>query len=186
MSSPEPQVASISFQRDIRVASPRKLFSALHDFLDERGYMHEYEPLEAAHDTIGGMAVFKDELLGKRDAPRRDRAYLFVGIILLPTILFTTLGISFIGQSRYTLRTLVSISVEGKPYLAEDSKRGLTQVGEPGVGGNARITVGLRAGTAKGDMDIWKPADTRREVVRLAEERRRLEEGLSGLLLGID
>ena len=176
----------MSFQRDIGSASASKLISALHDFLDERGFIHEYEPLKAGHDSIDDMTVFKHELLGKRDSPRRDRAYLFLGIVLLPTILFTTLGISFISQSRYTLRTLVSISVEGKPYLAEDNEQGPVQGEVPDSGKAARITVALRAGTAKDDMDIWKPADTRREVVRLAEERRRLEEGLSGLLLGID
>jgi hypothetical protein len=186
MTSPEPQVASTSFQLDIRIASPRKLLSALQALLDARGYIHEYELQETEGAAIDNTAGFKDELLGRRDSPRRDRAYLLFGIILLPTVLLTTLGISFIRQSRYTLRTVVSISVEREPYRAEDSKQVMAQSEVPDAVSNTRVTVELRAGTAKGDMDIWKPADTRREVIRLAAERRLLEEELSALLLEID
>lgn len=186
MNSPEPQIASMSFQWDIEVTSLRNLLRALHDFLNERGYMHEDQLPEAECNAIHGMTGFKDELICKRDTTRRDRAYLVFGIILLPTILLTTLGISFISQSRYTLRTIVSISVEGEAHIAENSKQGPVQSEVLNAVSDARITVYLRAGTARGDMDIWKPADTKREVMRLVEERRRLEEGLSELLLGID
>ncbi|UCG84367.1 MAG: hypothetical protein JSW38_06020 [Dehalococcoidia bacterium] len=186
MTSPEPQVASMSFYRDIKVASLRKLLSGLHALLDARGYIYEYDPQETEIAAIDNIAGFKDGLVSRRDSPRRDRAYLVLGIILLPTILFTTLGISFIRQSRYTLRTVVSISVERETHHAEDNKQGQVQGEVPDTLSNARITVELRAGTAKGDTDIWKPADTRREVIRLVEERRLLEEGLSELLLSID
>ena len=181
----EQRVAAMSNRWDVRVASPRKLFRALHDFLDDRGYVHEYEPLKTERDAIDGCAVFKSELTGKMDSLRRNRAYLIFGIILLPTILLTTLGISFIRQSRYTLRTIVSVSVEGEAYLARDSKRGPVRSEVLDMVSDARVTLELKSGPAKGDAGIWTPSDDRREVTRLAGERQALEEGLSELLLGI-
>jgi len=181
----EQRVAAISYKWDVRVASPRKLFRALHDFLDDRGYVHEYEPLKAERDAIDGCAIFKSELTGKVDSLRRDRAYLIFGIILLPTILLTTLGISLIKQSRYTLRTIISVSVEGEAYLARDSKRGPVRSEVLDVVSDARVTLELKSGLAKGNDGIWKPSDDRREAIRLAGERQALEEGLSQLLLRV-
>jgi len=185
MTSPEPRVSSTSNKWDVRVASPRKLFRALHDLLDERGYVHEYEPLRAEPDAIDGMAIFKSELLGKRDSPGRDLPYLVFGIILLPTILLTTQGIKLIKESRYTLRTVARISVEGEAYLAKGGTQGTSQSEVLDVVSDARVTIELKAGAARGEYGIWRPADDKRELIRLSEERRRLEEGLSELLLTV-
>ena len=176
----------MSFHRDIKAASQQNLLRVLHGFLDERGYTHKHKSCEAERNSIDGSTGLKDELIYKRDTSRRDRAYLVLGIILLPTILLTTLGLSFIRESRYTLRTVVSIYVEEEARLSENNMRDSAKGELPDTASDVRVTVHLRAGTAKGGMDIWKPADTRREVSRLAAERRLIEERLSELLLETD
>jgi hypothetical protein len=179
------EVVSTQRKWDVRVASPRKLFRALHDFLDDRGYVHEYEPLKAEPDAIGGTAVFKSELLGKSDSPRRDWAYLLFGIFLLPTILLTTLGIRFIRQSRYTMRTIARIGVEGEAYLAKGGTQGTVQSEVLDVVSDARITLDVEAGAARDEYKIWRPTENRRELIMVAEERQKLEDDLFGLLLRI-
>jgi hypothetical protein len=171
---------------DVRIASPRKLFRALHDFLDERGYTHEYEPLRAEPDAISGTAIFKAGLLGKSDSARRDSAYLAAGILLLPAILLTSLGIRFVRQSRYYMRTLVSIGVEGEAYLAKGAAPGVGQNEVLDVVSEVRITLEVTAGVAQYDYDIVKPTDNKRELMALEEERRRLEEDLSEMLTDMD
>lgn len=167
---------------DIRVASPRKLTRALHDFLDERGYVCEYEPSEAGPDAGSGVAVFKGELIAKRDSPRRDLAYIVFGLLLLPTVLLTTLGIQFLKASRYYLRTIARISVEGKVYPTKGEGRGTFQSGVLDVGSDVRVTLDMTAGVAQGDYEIVRPTEDKRELVRLAEEQRELERQLSELL----
>ncbi|MCJ7522906.1 MAG: hypothetical protein MUP21_11935 [Dehalococcoidia bacterium] len=170
---------------DVRIASSRKLFRALHDFLDDRGYVHEYEPLKAEPDAIHGTAIFKSELLGKSDFPKRDWAYLVFGILLLPTILLTNLGIRFIKQSRYTMRTIARIGVEGEAYLAKEGAQGTVQSEVLDVVSDARVTLDVTAGAARGEYKIWRPTENKRELIRVAEERQKLEDGLFGLLLRI-
>jgi hypothetical protein len=170
---------------DVRVASPRRLFRALHDFLDEWGYLHEYEPLRVEADALSGTAVFKSQLLGKIDTPKRDRPYLVFGIILLPTLLLTSLGTRFIRASRYTRRTLATIGVEGEAYLARGEAQGAAQDDVPDVVSDARITLDITAGAARGDFAIWKPTDNKRELARLVEEKRQLEGAISAVLAGM-
>jgi len=175
-----------AYKKDIRVASPRKLFRDLHDFLDDHGYSHKYEPLKAEPDAIRGLAVFRSELLGKRESTRRDWLYLIFGIILLPTILLTNLGLQFIRQSRYTFRTAARIGVEGEAYLARESTPGAEQGENLDVVSDARVTFELSAGTARGDYGIWRPTDNRGDQAALEEERQKLEGELSKYLDGID
>ena len=167
---------------DVRVASPRKLTRALHDFLDERGYVCEYEPSEAEPDAGSGMAIFKSELIGKRDSPRRDLAYIVFGLLLLPTILLTTLGIQFLKASRYYLRTIARISVEAELHPTKGGGRGTVQREVLDVVSDARVTLDVTAGVAQGDYEIVKPTEDKRELVRLAGEQRELERQLSELL----
>ena len=186
MASPGHQGYPKSFKKDIRVASPRKLFRDLHDFLDKHEYMHKYEPLKAEPDAIDGLAIFKSELLGKKDVQRRDRAYLVFGIILLPTLLLTNLGLQFIRQSRYIFRATARIDVEGEAYLAKESTEDAGQSETLDVVSDARVTFELQAGAARGDYGIWKPTDSRRDLAALEEERRMLEEELAEYLSKID
>lgn len=186
MVSPGHQGHPMVFKKDIRVASPRKLFRDLHDFLDKHEYAHKYEPLRAEPDAIDGLAIFKNELLGKKDVQRRDRAYLLFGIILLPTLLLTSLGLRFIRQSSYTFRAVARIDVEGEAYLARESTKDAGQSETLDVVSDARITFELQAGAARGDYGIWRPTDSRRDLEALDEERRMLEEELAAYLDEID
>jgi hypothetical protein len=167
---------------DVRAASPRGLLLSLQDFLVERGYLCEYEPPEAEPDAGSGPVSFKSELIGKRDSPRRDRAYLGFGLFLLPTILLTTLGIRFLKASRYYLRTIASISVEGETYPARGRGQGAVQSDELDVVCDARVTLDMTAGAAQGDYEIVRPTEDKRELVRLAEEQRELQRQLAELL----
>jgi hypothetical protein len=183
LASSKSEVASTQRKWDVRVASPRKLFRALHDFLDDLGYVHEYEPLKAEPDAIGGTAIFKSELLGRSDFPRRDLAYLWFGVLLLPTILLTNLGINFIRQSRYTMRTIARIGVEGEAYSTRGEPQSTVQSEVLDVFSDARVTLDVTAGPARGEYKIWRPTENKRELRRVAEERQKLEDGLFGLLL---
>ena len=170
---------------DVRVASPRRLLLSLQDFLIERGYLCEYEPPEAEPDAGSGPASFKSELIGKRDSPRRDRAYLVFGLFLLPTILLTTLGIQFLKASRYYLRTIARISVEGEAYPTRGGGQGAVQSDELDVVCDAKVTLDVTAGVAQGDYEIVRPTEDKRELVRLAEEQRELQRQLAQLLPSI-
>jgi hypothetical protein len=151
---------------NVRVSSCPLLLRALQELLVERGYVSDGEqlPPEAA---AAGPGDFRGEVAGERDSPKRDLPYLVLGIALVPTILLTTLGISFIRQSRYTFRTVVRIGVEGASHEA---------------GGEVRIILQLEAGAARDDGGIWRPTDHRGELAGLAGERRRLEQGVTELL----
>jgi len=167
---------------DVRVASPRRLLRSLHDFLDERGYVHEYEPTGAEADAISGVAVFKSELIGKRDSPRRDVAYVVFGLLLLPTILLTTLGIRFLKESRYYLRTIARISVEAELHPTKGGGQGAVRSEALDVVSDAKVTLDVTAGVAQGDYEIVRPTEDKRELMRLAEEQRELQRQLSELL----
>ncbi len=166
----------------VRAASPRRLLLSLHDFLDERGYLCEYEPSEAEPNAGSGPASFKSELIGKRDSPRRDLPYIVFGLLLLPTILLTTLGIQFLKASRYYLRTIARISVEGEAYPTRGGGQGAAQSEELDVVCDARVTLDMTAGVAQGDYEIVRPTEDKRELVRLAEEQRELQRQLAELL----
>ena len=181
MASPELPGSPKLYKWDVRVASPRKLFRDLRYFLDEHEYEHKSEP-----DAIDGLAIFKSELLGRKDTQRRDWAYLIFGIILLPTILLTTLGIRFIKQSRYTYRTVASIGVEGEAYLAKESLQDIGRSETLDVVSDARVTLSLNAGAARGDYGIWRPTDNKHDLTSLEEERDRLEKALSQYFAGTD
>jgi len=185
MVSPSSGVSSMRNKWDVSVASPRKLFRALHDFLDEHGYVHEYEPLKAEPDAIGGMAIFRSELVGKSDLPRSNLAYVVLGILLLLTIVLIPMGMRFLGQSRYHIRTIAKIGMEGEAYLAKGGTQGTVQGEVLDVVSDARVTLDVTAGIAQGDYKILRPTEDKRELIRIAEEQQGLENALSELLLTI-
>jgi hypothetical protein len=186
MASPGHPGYSRLYKKDVRIASPRKLFRDLQAFLDRNEYTHRIEHLNSESDDVDNIAIFKGELLGKKDVARRDRAYLWFGIILLPTILLTNLGTQFIRQSRYTFRTVARICVEGEGILARQSTEGAGQNGTPDMISDAGITFELAAGAARGDYGIWKHTDNKRNLAVLEAERTRLEVELSKYLDLID
>lgn len=163
---------------DIRVTSHRDLLGALRAFLNDRGYVHRR--------TAAYSAGFRSELQGERDSPKRDAAYMVVGILLLPTVLLTSLGMTFIRQSRYSFRTVVRIRVEGETGFAAEVDLDMVDTGVADASGAVRVSLHMEAGAARDEGGIWRHTDDRREVAKLADERRRLEQGLSGLLRSID
>lgn len=171
---------------DVRAASPRELTRALHDFLDEGGYVCEYEPSEPEPNASSGVAIFKTELIAKRDYPRRDLPYIVFGLLLLPTVLLTTLGIRFLKESRRYLRTIARITVEGEVHPTKGGGQGAVQSEGLDVISDARVTLDMIAGVAQGNYEIVRPTEDKRELARLAEEQRELERHLSELLPTID
>ena len=169
-------------QWDLRAASFRNLVARLRDFLDERGYVHEYELLKAEVDSTTGVTVFKCRLVGKREIPKRDLPYLVFGFLLLPTIVLTSLGIRFVRESRYSLRTVVNITVEGEGHIANRAAQVSMQSELPDMVMSASVALDVRAGAALGDYEIVRPTEDKHEMMKTAEEQRDLENGLSELL----
>ena len=163
---------------DVTVTSHRDLLGALRTFLNDCGYVHR----RTAADSVG----FRSELQCEKDSPKRDAAYLAIGILLLPTILLTSLGITFIRQSRYSFRTVVRIGIEGETGFAAEVDLDMVGTEAADASGAVRVSLHVEAGAARDEGGIWRHTDDRREVARLAEERRRLEQGLSELLRSID
>lgn len=159
---------------DLRVASCRRLLASLRELLIGRGYV-----LRSAPDDFAGSSAFSGELLGEKDSLRRDAAYLGLGITLLPTLLLTSLGINFIRQSRYTFRTVAGIGVEGAPQPCPDA-------GADDAPADVRIVLRMEAGPPREGGGIWRPTGDRREVARLADERRRFEQDITELLRSME
>ena len=176
---------SVQSKLDLRVESPRKLFRSLHDFLEEGSFEHEYEPLKAERDAIGDTAIFTSELVGKREMPGRNPLYLIAGIILLFTILLAPLAIRLLENSRYTLRTIARIGVEGEAYRARSGPRGVFQTETLDVVSDARVTLILRTGIAKDDNDISGPTRNKRELARISDELRNLKDCFDELMISM-
>lgn len=160
---------------DVRVASCRRLLGSLRELLIGRGYV-----LKSAPALPAGPSFFASELVCEKDSPKRDAAYLGLGIALLPTLLLTNLGVNFIRQSRYTFRTVVRIGVEGTTLQCPDA-------GLEDAPADVRIVLRVEAGPAREEGGgIWRSTDDRREVARLADERRRLERDIAESLRSIE
>lgn len=155
---------------NVRVASCRSLVDSLRELLVGRGYVLRSAPAEPA---VSG--VFTSEVLAEKDWPRRDAAYLGLGIALLPTLLLTSLGLNFIRQSRYTFRTVAGISVNGMTEICPDA-------GSGDAAADVRIVLHVETGPAREGGGIWRPIDDRSGLARLADERRRLEQDITELL----
>lgn len=181
----KPKASSAKWKMDVRAASPRKLFRALHDFLDDLGYAHEYEPLKAERDAIGDVAIFKSELVGRKDCPTRDGLRLVLGILLLLTIALVPLAIRLLKTSGYLVRTIVRIGVEGEAYRARLGVQGADEQEVINVVSDARVTLDIRSGVAEGDCEISSPIKKKRELARTAEEEEKLKKALGELLSGM-
>jgi hypothetical protein len=159
---------------DLRVISCRRLLGSLEELLSARGYVLRPAPAHPA-----GSSALSSEFVGEKDSPKRDAAYLAVGIALLPTLLLTSLGVRFIRQSRYTFRTVAGIGVEGMFRPCPDA-------GAEDAPADVRVVLQVEAGAAREGGGIWRPTEDRREVARLADERRRLEQDITELLRSME
>jgi hypothetical protein len=174
---------SVRSKMDVRVASPRKLFRDVHDFLEEDGFGHDYEPLKAERDAIGDVAIFKSELAGKMDSQARDVFSLILGILLIFTIVLIPLAIRLLRESRYTLRTVVEIGVEGEAYRYRHGTTGAAAIEVLEVVSDARVTLHVKTGVAADDAEISRPSRVRGERRRIALEQQDLRESFERLLI---
>ncbi len=182
MSLTKLEVSSAQSKWDIRVSSPRKLFRALHDFLDERGYEHAYEPLRAERDAINDTAIFNTELIGRRDCRERNRFKLILGVSLFFTIVLIPLAMHLTKASRYSIRTIARIGVEGESYRTKLRAQGITQREELDVVSDARVTFNAKTGVVETGYGMLKPAKGKRELKRVEEEQRELECGFAEVM----
>ena len=159
---------------DIRVASCRRLLGSLQEILAGRGYV-----LRPAPEHLAASSALSSELLGEKDSLKRDAAYLGLGIALLPTLVLTSLGIRFIRQSRYTFRTVAGIGVKS-------ATRPCPGGGADDTPADLRIVLRVEAGPAREGGGIWRPTGDSREVARLADERRGLEQDITKLLRSME
>ncbi|MEE8470040.1 MAG: hypothetical protein V3S51_01780, partial [Dehalococcoidia bacterium] len=171
---------------DVRVASPRRLFRSLHDFLEEDGYAHEYEPLKTERDAIGDTAIFNSQLVGRQDTQGRDVLSLLLGILLIFTILLIPLAIRLLRESRYTLTTIVEISVEGEAYRYRHGTNGATSSEVLDVVSDARVTLQVKTGLAGEESGISRPSRVRGERQRIAQEQQDLRDNFDQILISLD
>ena len=106
-------------------------------------------------------------------------AFSIITIVLIPW------AIQLLKASRYTLRINARIIVEGEAYLAKGGGQDTLQSEVLDVVSDARVTLDVRAGVAHGDYKILRLIEDRRELMKIEEEKRDLENGLSELLLTI-
>lgn len=171
---------------DVRVASPRKLYRVLDNFLTDHGYEHKYEPLELETSPIEGTATFHKPLEGKRDVKRRRRwGLLIAGIFLCLLVVFIPIGIKLIRRSGGILRTKIVLEVEGEAYRARGAEIEVSHQAEVlDVVADARITLKADSGRAD-DKDPYAIAEKikdKKEIEALKSHFEDLEKRLGQLL----
>ena len=180
--------AQFSIKWDVRTGSPRKLWRALHDFLDDNGFEHEYEELMLDKSPIDGTATFKDKLVGQRDREKRASfrfQRILIGFLLCLTIILISFGLALIRSSRKTIRTRIEIGVEGEAYRARGADMTSAHAAEVfDVVADTRITLSIDAGEASEDneYEIEGLAEDKRDIADLGHEFEELSHGLDGLL----
>ncbi len=157
--------AQFSIKWDVRTGSPRKLWRALHDFLDDNGYMHEYEELKPEGSPIDGTATFKNYLIGQKDREKRASFWflrILIGLLLCLTIILIPLGLALIGSSLKTVRTKVRIDVEGEVYRARGADINTSHAAEVlDVVADTRVTLQAWVG---------EPIKKKENEIRLAKD----------------
>ena len=171
---------------DVRVASPRKLHRALHDFLTDNEYKHEYEPLQLEEGKIEGTATFQRSLIGQRDVKRRRRwGLLIVGVFLCLLIVLIPIGLWLIRRSGGKLRTKVVLDIEGEVYRARGTQTGLGHTAEVlDVVADARITLKVEMGRPDNE-DVYRiaePTKDKKELETLTRQVDDMEKRLRQLL----
>lgn len=183
--------ARFSAKWDVRADSPRKLWRALNDFLDDNGFEHEYEQLKLEDSPIDGTAAFGDTVVGQKESERRADFWLLrviLGFILCLTIVLMPLGLRLLSRSHKTIRTIVRIDVEGEVYRRRGTQINASQAAEVlGVIADARITLQAWAGEPLKDAEyeIDRVARDERDITILRHEFGELTYRIDGLLPGV-
>ncbi len=169
--SRKPQQVSAECKLDVRANSPRRLYRDLHEFLEENGFEHEYVPLKAERDAINDVAIFESELVAKRDAQGRDFFNLVFGIVLLLTVVLSPIAILLLERSRYVLRTVAKVEIEGEAYRAKACPQlGMySEIVE--IVSDSKIRLYLDSGIADSEYEIARPTRFKPESKRIAEEQ---------------
>jgi len=157
--------AQFSIKWDVRTGSPRKLWRALHDFLDDNGFEHKYEELKPEGSPIDGTATFKNYLIGQKDREKRASFWflrILIGLLLCLTIILIPLGLALIGSSLKTVRTKVRIDVEGEVYRARGADINTSHAAEVlDVVADTRVTLQAWVG---------EPIKKKENEIRLAKD----------------
>jgi len=183
--------ARFSAKWDVRTGSPRQLWRALNDFLDDNGFEHEYEQLRLEDSPIEGTAAFGDTVIGQKEHERKADFWLLkiiIGFILCLTIVLMPLGLMLLNRSRKTVRTIIRLDVEGEVYRRRGASINANQAAEVlGVIGDARVTMQVWAGEPLKDTEYEIDRVTRdeRDVTILNREFDELTYRLDGLLPGV-
>ncbi|MBI3931758.1 MAG: hypothetical protein HY325_07010 [Chloroflexi bacterium] len=179
--------AQFSVKWDVRTRSPRKLWRALHDFLDDNGFEYEYKELEPRNSPIEGTAIFSDTFIGQRDRKKRAPLWflrILIGLLLCLTIILIPLGLVLIGSSLKTVRTWVRIDVEGEAYRARGADINTSHSAEVlDVVADTRVTLRVWAGkpVKEGEDEIILTKD-KMEIAKLRYEFEELNHRLDVLL----
>ena len=162
--------AQFSIKWDVRAGSPRKLWRALHDFLDDNGFEHKYQELKPEESPIEGTATFSDQLVGRRDHKKRASFWflrILIGLLLCLTIILIPLGLALIRSRLKTIRTRVSIDVEGEVYRARGANINTAHTAEVlDVVADTRVTLEAWAG---------EPIEKKEDEIRLTKDEREIE-----------
>ncbi len=179
--------AHFSIKWDVRTGSPRKLWRALHDFLDDNGFEHEYEELKPEGSPIDGTATFSDSLVGQKGREERASFWflrILIGFLLCLTIILIKFGLALIRSRLKTVRTMVRIDVEGEVYRARGADINTSHAAEVlNVVADTRVT--LQAWVEepiKKIEDEIKLTKDEREITKLRHEFEELSHRLDGLL----
>jgi len=171
---------------DVRVASPRKLYRILDNFLTDHGYEHKYEELKLESSPIEGTATFHKPLEGRKDIKRRRRwGLLIAGIFLCLLVLFIPIGIKLIRRSGGVLRTRIILEVEGEAYRARGAEIEPSHQAEVlDVVADARVTLKADSGRAddKDSYAIAEKTKDKKEIETLRIQFEDLEKRLGQLL----
>ena len=181
--------AQFSIKWDIRTGSPRKLWRALHDFLDDNGFAHEYEELILHESPIEGTATFGDWLHGQREY--RERASLWFlrivfGLLLCLTIVLIPAGLALIRSNWKTIRTRIRIGVEGEVYRTRGASMNASRAEEfYDVVADTRIIMEVEMNTLlkkAEDEEEERIVESQGDIESLRQDFKELAEGLDILL----
>jgi hypothetical protein len=183
--------ARFSAKWDIRTGSPRKLWRALNDLLDDNGFEHEYEQLRLEESAIEGTANFGDTVVGQKEQERRADFWLLkviLGFISCLTIVLIPAGLALLNRTRKTVRTIVRIDIEGEVYRRRGASSSSSHAEEIlGVISEARVTLQAWAGEPLKETEyvLKKASRDRKDIAVLESEFDELTYRLGELLPGV-
>ena len=188
------QESLYSAKWDVRTGSPRKLWRALHDLLDDHGFQYEYQELRLEDSPIEGTAIFYSWVTGFRDREKASSPafpILILGVLLCLTVLLLPLGLSLLGKRYRTIRTWATVSAEGEVYRTRGANIQAAHAAEVlDVVADTRITLDVQAGEASesDDYEMRSPITATVEINQIESDFTELEKNVDNLLqdLGLD